>query len=298
LLAAAVAVPYVANKAPEWKNTWNGGGAPTTAAPAAPSAWPGIGQHNPSLTGSPWPTNTPAAGANPQAPSASITPGVQSQASLEGTPTYSVAEVLRLDVTKEWVYQRWARKSTALSELDLYGVRVPLVTGTRVQDLAGSLTYFFTPDGRVQRISFRGRTGDTTQLVALVTQNYGFQWQTPTAAGEQLLQVHRGEEILCELRTRPAPVLWSNSPNNSFNVNLELQNPATARPLKPILAPLPEPTTAGAAANAQAGASPNGKAAAAAADDKPAEPRWKAFFPRSRTPKGQIKNLDTANMYR
>jgi hypothetical protein len=221
------------------------------------------------------------------------TPAIQ--APLEGTPTYSLAEVLRLDVTKEWVYQRWARKSTALSELDLYGVRVPLVTGTRVHDLAGSLTYFFTPDGRLQRISFRGRTGDTTQLVALVTQRYGFQWQTPTAAGEQLLQVLNGDQILCELRTRPAPVLWSNSPNNSFSVNLELQNPATARPLKPILAPVPAAASAPPAN--QAAASPAGQVAAKK-DDKPPEPGWKAFFPRSRTPQGQIKNLDAANMYR
>lgn len=221
-----------------------------------------------------------------------------SQAPLEGTPTYSLTEVFRLDVTKEWVYQRWARKSTALSELDLFGVRVPLVTGTRVHDLAGSLTYFFTPDGRVQRISFRGRTGDTTQIVALVTQQYGLQWQTPTAAGEQLLQVRRGEEILSELRTRPAPVLWSNSPNNSFSVNVELQNPATARPLAPILAPLPASIAATPPANAQAGAPSGGKEPAAKADEKPAEPRWKAFFPRSRTPEGQIKNLDRANRYR
>ena len=43
---------------------------------------------------------------------------------VEGTPTFNLADVLRLDISKEWVYQRWPRKSTALSELDLYGVRV------------------------------------------------------------------------------------------------------------------------------------------------------------------------------
>jgi hypothetical protein len=289
LLVAAVAAPYAVNKAPEWKNKWNTGAQPAPATPsAASSVWPANGQ-----------AAHTAPGSVSAQPSTAIAAAKPTQAPLEGTPTYSLAEVFRLDVSKEWVYQRWARKSTALSELDLFGVRVPLVTGTRLHDLAGSLTYFFTPDGRVQRISFRGRTGDTTQIVALVTQQYGFQWQTPTAAGEQLLQIRRGEEILGELRTRPAAVLWSNSSNDSFSVNVELQNPATARPLAPILAPLPAAAAAaGAPANAQAGAAPGGKEPSAKADDKPSEPRWKAFFPRSRTPEGQIKNLDRANRYR
>jgi hypothetical protein len=287
LLAAAVAVPYAANRAPEWKNRWNAGSPPAPTTSAAPtSVWPAIGQGG-----------LPGQGADPTQ-AAALGLAAPAQAPLEGTPTYSLAEVFRLDVTKEWVYQRWARKSTALSELDLFGVRVPLVTGTRLHDLAGSLTYFFTPDGRLQRISFRGRTGDTTQIVALVTQQYGFQWQTPTAAGEQLLQIRRGDEILGELRSRPAAVLWSNSSNNSFSVNVELQNPATARPLAPILAPLPAAVAAAAPANTQAGGAPGGKEPAAKTEDKPAEPGWKAFFPRSRTPDGQIKNLDRANMYR
>jgi hypothetical protein len=287
LLAAAVAVPYAVNTAPEWKNKWKVGAQPAPAAPAASSSlWPAHGQ-----------TALPTSGGASTAPPAANVVATPVQAPLEGTPTYSLAEVFRLDATKEWVYQRWARKSTALSELDLYGVRVPLVTGTRLHDLAGSLTYFFTPDGRLQRISFRGRTGDTTQIVALVTQQYGFQWQTPTAAGEQLLQIRRGEEILGELRSRPAAVLWSNSSNNSFSVNVELQNPATARPLAPILAPLPAAAIV-APANSQAGAAPGGKQPAAKQGDKPAEPAWKAFHPRSRTPEGQIKNLDRANMYR
>jgi hypothetical protein len=291
LLAAAVAAPYAANKAPEWKSKRNAGAQPapaTTPAPATPSSlWPAQG-----LAAHP----APNAASMPGVPAMAVAAPVQ--APLEGTPTYSLAEVFRLDVTKEWVYQRWARKSTALSELDLFGVRVPLVTGTRLHDLAGSLTYFFTPDGRLQRISFRGRTGDTTQIVALLTQQYGFQWQTPTAAGEQLMQIRRGDEILGELRTRPAAVLWSNSSNNSFSVNVELQNPATARPLKPILAPLPASVAAAAPANPQTAAASGGKEPAAKADDKPAEPGWKAFFPRSRTPEGQLENLDRANMYR
>jgi hypothetical protein len=210
-----------------------------------------------------------------------------------------------MDVSKEWVYQRWPRKSTALSELDLFGVRVPLVTGTQLHDLAGSLTYYFGGDGRVKRISFRGRTGDTTQLAAIVHQRFGLQAQPTPIAGEQLLQYRSGDDVLSELRTRPAPVLWASTPHDSFAVELELQEPTTARPLQsPLmnvpLAGMPSAQAPAAAPVAgQAGAPP---AAVASTPPAPAaeqaEPLgWKAFFPRSRLPKQQVQNLDVSNLY-
>jgi hypothetical protein len=198
-----------------------------------------------------------------------------------------------MDVTKEWVYQRWPRKSTALSDLDLFGVRVPLVTGAQLHDLAGSLTYYFGVDGRVQRISFRGRTGDTTQVVALATQRYGLTPQPTLAAGEQLFEVRREADVISRLSTRPAPVLWASSPHDSFNVELDLQDPATGRPLALPMAPLPAPT-------AQVGAATTGTSGGAApeADSaEPEEPAWKAFFPRRSVPKGQLQNLDHGNIY-
>jgi hypothetical protein len=225
---------------------------------------------------------------------------------LEGIPTYSLGEVLRMDVSKEWVYQRWPRKSTALAELDLFGVRVPLVSGTQLYDIAGSLTYFFGADGRVKRISFRGRTGDTTQLAGLVHQRFGLVAQPTPIAGEQLLQVRRDEEVLSELRTRPAPVLWASSPHDSFTVELELQDPAAARPLKaPAIDSGGRAGEVPAAAKPQAAAAPANVTAAApvekaapAAEAAKAEPLgWKAFFPRSRLPSPQIRNLNQGNLY-
>jgi hypothetical protein len=214
---------------------------------------------------------------------------------LEGVPGYPLADVLRLDVTKEWVYQRWPRKSTALAELDLYGVRVPLVTGTQLHDLAGSLTYYFTPEGRVQLIRFRGRTGDTTQLVAIATQRFGLQRQSSVAAGEQLFQLRDGDKVLSSLRTRPAPVLWASMPHESFTVELDLQDPSTARPLAQGLPELPAPSEPQpAAANEPAAEESADKVAK---DDEPEEPAWKAFFPRRRVPSDQLPNLDHGNIY-
>jgi hypothetical protein len=300
LLAASVAGPYAATNAPQWAQQWRGApaaapaqeGHTTNAAPGAPATDPA--KINPALA------------AQPQGPGANLFP---TQTPLEGVPTYSIGDVLRFDVSKEWVYQRWARKSTALSELDLFGVRVPLVTGTQLHDLAGSLTYFFGVDGRVRRISFRGRTGDTTQLVAIVAQRFGLQPQATLVAGEQVLQVRRGEEVISQLRSRPAAVLWSSAPHDSFAVELDLQDPATAQPLKTAPATVatasaPAPQTALPAAHGgpaaqtaqpQGGAQANSPVAAPA--EKPQEPTWKAFFPRSRIPKGQVNNLNRGNLY-
>lgn len=286
LLAAAVAVPYVATNGPKWKREWNSG----ATAPAAAGT-----SNAPPAFGPPSAQRTAQLTALPGGPGATLYPN---SAPIEGTPTYALADVLRMDVSKEWVYQRWPRKSTALSELDLYGVRVPLVTGTKMHDLAGSLTYFFGVDGRVQRISFRGRTGDTTQLVGLVTQRYGLQPQSAIAVGEQLFQTRRGDDVLSQLHTRPSPVLWASSPHDSFTVELELQDPATGRPLVLDLPPIPPPPAPVAQATPPGAAPADGAAAKEAdADAAKKESGWKAFFPRRKVPEGQLPNLDRGSIY-
>ncbi|MAT69308.1 MAG: hypothetical protein CMJ58_07250 [Planctomycetaceae bacterium] len=290
LLAASVAVPYVATNAPQWAEQVQ---LPSAASPAQPTQAPPLldAAGNPQLR--PLPQLAP-----PEAPGSEIIPV---STPLEGYPTYAVQDVFRMDVTKEWVYQHWPRKSTSLAELGLFGVRVPLVTGPQLHDLAGALTYYFGPTGRVERISFRGRTGDTTQIVMLVQQRFGLKWQQTLTPAEQLLQYRNGDDVLSELRTRPAPVLWESAPHDSFTVELELQQPDTARPLvppkptqptaKPGQAATPAPPEQVAAAE-QAAAPPEAEAAAEAADEQDDASGWRAFFPRSRVPKNQLDDLN------
>jgi hypothetical protein len=311
LLVASVGLPYVATNAPEWSQQIRGAAtaatAPTDAAAIAPAAAsPGMAPL----------TVPPAAAAShsvmsPAPLQASGSAAFINRPPVEGMQAHSLSDVLRMDVSKEWVYQQWPRKSTALAELDLYGVRVPLVSGTQLYDIAGSLTYFFGPDGRVRRISFRGRTGDTTQLAGIVHQRFGLTAQPTVIAGEQLLQYRRDDEVLSELRTQPAPVLWANSPHESFTVELELQHPATAKPLAPRVN-LPAATNTAPAAAEPGGAKPQAagdaktqagggaKETAAVKGEaaKAEEPLgWKAFFPRSRATTQQIRNLNQGNLY-
>ena len=176
---------------------------------------------------------------------------------LEGARFHSVEQVLRFDVTKEWVYQNWSRKSTGPTDVGLFAVRVPVVTGTQLGAIAGSLTYFFNAYGQVEHISFRGRTGDPAHLVNFVMRTYGFQRST-APVGEQLLQVKRGERIQSELRTRSESVVSTASPHSSFAVELELARPGSVRFLPPRAPQLEIPQVA----STPAPATPTGEASA------------------------------------
>ena len=277
MLAAAVGVPYIATHGPNIDGLFPAGGVAQTADTSATAPQ----------------THEEVATLPRLGPESAI---YSSTTPLEGIPSLSLQDVFNLNVTREWVYQRWARKSTALSEFGLFGVRVPLVTGTQMHDMAGSLTYYFDHAGRVNRISFHGSSADTSQLVALVTQQFGLQQQPTLVAGEQLFQIQREQHVFSELRTRPAPVLWSNAPHKSFAVDLELQHPQSTTPLPSRLAPLPvvknppKPQPAeGSAEKMTAKKEGKGEEARKKGSDEKA---WKAFFPRSRVPSKQVDGLD------
>jgi hypothetical protein len=280
LLGAAVAVPYIASKGPDAaKNYFSRLTLNSEAAVEAPPLeLPKIPRAE---------VFDPA----PRGPGYEIYPVTTP---LEGNPGMALEDVFRFEVTKEWVYERWARKSTALAELGLYGVRVPLVTGTEVHDLAGSLTYFFDASGRVQRISFKGQTGDTTRVVNVATQRFGLQRQSTAIVGHQLFQHKRADDVISELVTEPASVLWSSSPHDSFAVEMELQRPEATTPLPSRLPPLPEVK---APPEATVKAEGNKDRPAAEGEKKSFGESMKAFFPRSRVPSGQVENLEKNERY-
>ncbi len=279
LLGAAVGVPYVATNGPNIDGLFSESQGPSSVG-STPTALP---------------SRMPARKTTPQGPGATLYP---TETPLEGFAAVSLDEVFNMNVSKEWVYQRWARKSTALSELGLFGVRVPLVTGTQLHDLAGSLTYFFSKQGRVDRISFHGTTGDTTALVRLVAQKYALQPQPTPIAGEQLFQIRRQNQVFSELRTRPAPVLWSSSPHDSFAVDLELQRPGAAAPLPSRLPPLPvvkaKPVPKPSSSGQKTASRSQKKRAGATKVKKEVDPskKWNVLFPRSRVPNKQVDSLE------
>jgi len=136
-----------------------------------------------------------------------------------------LTDVFRFNLTPGDVMSRWPRVSTRLAKLDLLGYRVPLMSGPREDDLAGSLTYYFTDDQRLQRIVFFGTTGDARRIVELVTQRFHFERNLTGDPSIYLYQVRSGKKAVSELRVRPANVIEANKPYERFEVALWIERP-------------------------------------------------------------------------
>lgn len=216
LLGGAAAGPYVASQAPDaWENAWG----PSSNPPAQEQAFDPMA----------------AVGAPPDlsAPGGPGSPIYASPAPLAGPVGLPLEQALDWSVTRNWVYRHWARKSTGLADPNLFGVRVPLVTGAGMTDVAGSLSYYFDRDGVLQRIRLSGRTADTSRIVHLAASRFGMQPRQPHSAGDQLLQAVEGGKLRGELRTRPEGTLWATSPHTSFDVRFEATRPGGEYTVEP-----------------------------------------------------------------
>ncbi len=145
---------------------------------------------------------------------------------LEGLPTYDFADIFRFDVSPGWIMGRWSRVSSGLATLQLHGYRVPLVTGTAEDDLAGSLTYYFNSLQQLQRITFSGTTGDSRRLVRFITTRYGFARRVVNDPSLFIYEIPepRGPAKNV-LRIRPARVLKADRPYQRFDVELSIERP-------------------------------------------------------------------------
>lgn len=269
LLGASIGVPYVVSQS---ASDPNGAKVPPGTQNAAPSSsWPAFGAANHPATSPPPllpPTGVSSYPTTPTYPTTATPDSLAIPANLQPPTTaryHRIQDVFRFNVSKEWIYQNWDRKSTGLGDPDLFGIRVALVTGTQRTDLAGALTYLFDGSGQLQHISFRGRTADTTPLVQFLSETYKFQ-RMEAPAGEQLYQVRGGNDVYSELRTRPESVLLEAAPNGSFGVVLELGRPESKRALRPPVPQLDIPEVASPATPPAADPATN------AAENAPADP--------------------------
>lgn len=265
LLGASVGVPYVASHAtqgltaptaPAATAAPNAAATPTTAslipqisAPSAPATSPALLTTPPASAAQPAAFSPQVTAAQPVAgyplapaqirllPPVTTAPAATTYApaaiaTLPSGQFSSASQVLRFDVTKDWVCRNWPRKSTGPTDVGLFAIRVPLVMGTQMSSLVGALTYYFNSQDQVEHISFRGRTGDATPLVQYLMQTYRFQ-PVISPTGEKIFQVSSDAGLLSELRLRPESVLDSNLPQQSIAVELELARPGSQRVLPP-----------------------------------------------------------------
>jgi hypothetical protein len=188
----------------------------------APGMWAKMRDTATSLVGA----NTPAVETKPAATPESNQSARRAEPELEGPPVRDLAEVIRFDVSTGWVMSRWSRVSTGMAQLQLQGYRVPLVTGTAKDDLAGSLTYYFGPQQTVEKITFNGTTGDATKLIRLLTTRYGFVRRLANDSGLFVYEV-AGEKggVRSVLRIRPTGVVKASEPYQRFHVDLMMERP-------------------------------------------------------------------------
>lgn len=151
--------------------------------------------------------------------------------SLVGGPVHDLRDVLRFDISPAWVSQHFARVTTVLADLQLDGLRVPLVTGTQPHDVAGTVTYYFDHGGTLQRVNIHGFVGDPTQIMKTMQKHYGMQPEPTLDAGVYTVRwngVHTGL-----LKLTRAPVMYSTDQHEKYTVFLELNEPNTPYGLSP-----------------------------------------------------------------
>lgn len=140
--------------------------------------------------------------------------------------TTSLDEVLRFDVTVDWIMRRWPRVSTGLPYLQLQGYRVSLVSGTKLGDVAGSLTYYFNSRQQLQRIELRGTTGDPSALAGLASNRFHFVRRLTNDPGVVCYEtVDSVNRTTGALKIRTARTIESSRPYTRFEVHLVVDRP-------------------------------------------------------------------------
>lgn len=166
------------------------------------------------------------AGQTNQSPFESVVDPRMQQAlpTLIAQPPIDLRQVIRFDISPDFVYRNFPRVSTVLSELNYDGLRVPLVSGTQAHDVAGSLTYYFDINKNVRRIQFQGVTGDATPLTQLMIQHYRL--NPERSLGGQLLTMRWNNRVTSFIHIAPAPVVSAQQPNARFAFFMEINKPS------------------------------------------------------------------------
>lgn len=142
--------------------------------------------------------------------------------SLAGPRTGQLHTYFDFRITPTWVTSHWTRVSTELAEMELEGMRVPVVTGTGVDDLHGSMTYYFNNEQTLERISFYGYTGDPSKLIALVTKFHQFQ-PTRSLSGNFYTKLWNKQPVGA-LWIESTPIVTSDTARARYLVKLEINS--------------------------------------------------------------------------
>jgi hypothetical protein len=211
VLGAAVGVPYVASQWPQLKASVFGTAAPNSStgafSPVSASNYSAVPQ-------------LPAVAPNGEPMGAGLNPRG------DETPIVDMAEAFRWEATPQWVLSRWPRVSSGLPDEKLHGMRVPLISGLRVDDLAGSLTYYFNASQKCEKLTFSGTTGDPSRLVGLLVNRYDLKPVGSSDPGVVRYEIRWNGEAHSWLIVRPSAIVRSSSPYTRYEVQANICDPA------------------------------------------------------------------------
>ena len=166
---------------------------------------------------------------------ASATPAATSAAKL---PPVALEEAFRFDATPLWVTSRWPRVSTVTGEPNQLGMRVALATGTRPDDVAGSLTYYFDDHHQLQRITFYGVTGDEQRLLAFLVNTYKLKTAATTGVARYVAGPLDKPTSLVTVRLMPVVQADAQLARAEVSVDLTRGDVVNTSPTRDV-APLP-----------------------------------------------------------
>ena len=148
----------------------------------------------------------------------------QSRTPLVNSSMRDFREFVRFDITPGWVTATFPRVSTVLSNVQMDGLRVPVVTGTSSSDFAGTVDYYFDRQQSLRRIILQGHCGDPTEIVQLLREHYKL--MPEPSLGGHLYTIRWNNRVTSLAAIQPAPVIYADDPFRKFSILFELNQPS------------------------------------------------------------------------
>ncbi len=144
---------------------------------------------------------------------------------LDGGVIDRFEDVINMNITPTWITQRWARVSTNIQSGQWQGYRVPIVTGEQTDDLAGALTYYFDNQQQLQRIAFRGTTGEPQRIITMLQQKFHLT-KRPTVLIGLYIKSQNRRPVSVLMITQSPHAATPNKTYSQYTIQFELNRPA------------------------------------------------------------------------
>ena len=144
---------------------------------------------------------------------------------LDGGVIGRFEDVINMNITPTWITQRWARVSTNIQSGPWLGYRVPIVTGEQTDDLAGAITYYFDDQQQLQRIAFRGTTGEPQRIITMLQQKFHLTKRPTSLIGLYIKSQNRRPVSVLMITQSPHTATHNNTRHSQYTIQFELNRP-------------------------------------------------------------------------